>query len=306
LNTESYNCIVILGPTASGKTHLACLLAYHLNGEIISADSRQVYKELNIGTGKDLHEYTIEDHAIPYHLIDICDVNIPFYLHDFIRELRNSFNDIRSRNKLPIICGGTGLYLEALEKDHSYTQIPENESLREQLKNLSKNELAELLHSFGNTEQIKQTDSSSVKRLIRGIEIAAYLNEHSHPIQQTTLPYKPKYIGINISTDERNKRIDERLKHRLNNGLIEEVEALLQKGVSHERLQFLGLEYKFISLYLLGKLSKQELFNQLSTAIHQFAKRQMTWFRRMERKGIQIEWINHSSFSLEQLKQLLT
>jgi tRNA dimethylallyltransferase len=125
LNTESYNCIVILGPTASGKTHLACLLAYHLNGEIISADSRQVYKELNIGTGKDLHEYTIEDHAIPYHLIDICDVNIPFYLHDFIRELRNSFNDIRSRNKLPIICGGTGLYLEALEKDHSYTQIPE-------------------------------------------------------------------------------------------------------------------------------------------------------------------------------------
>ncbi len=284
--------MVVLGPTASGKTRLACRLAHELNGEIISADSRQVYKELNIGTGKDLHEYVIDGKKIPYHLIDICDVKTQFYLHDYIRELRTAFDEICSRKKLPVICGGTGLYLEALQKDHSYTQIPENPSLREALKSLTKEQLIQKLNTYQFSEHNLGTDRSSEKRLIRGIEISEYLKQNPGSALPKDLPYRPKYLGINVSAEERNKRIDARLRERLNNGLIEETQKLLGEGVSHERLQFLGLEYKFLSLYLLGKITKEALFNQLSTAIHQFAKRQMTWFRRMERQGIQIEWVN--------------
>lgn len=305
MNTHHYNCLAILGPTASGKTRLACRLAYNLNGEIISADSRQVYKGLDIGTGKDLKEYIIDGYAIPYHLIDICEPGTQFFLHDYMRELRKTFDDILERNKLPVICGGTGLYLEALQKDHSYTQIPENHELREQLQALTKDELILKLDTYKPSEQILQTDRSSAKRIIRGIEIAEYLTHHPEILQQKALPYKPKYIGIHVSTEERNKRIDKRLKDRLNNGLVEETEQLLAEGITHERLQFLGLEYKFISFYLLGKISKEELFSQLSTAIHQFAKRQMTWFRRMERQGIQIDWIDPEQLNIISLLEKL-
>jgi len=291
-----HNCIVVLGPTASGKTHLACQLAYHLNGEIISADSRQVYKGLDIGTGKDLEEYKVKGKnlpagktGIPYHLIDICDVNTQFYLHDFIRELKKSFTEITDRKHLPIICGGTGLYLEALEKDHHMTLVPENEALRNKLSKASHEELVKLLFTLRGPH-IKLIDPTSKKRIIRGLEIYEYLKENPAP-EKRELIYKPKYIGIKISKEERNKRIDARLKHRLENGLIEEVEGLLEKGVSHERLQFLGLEYKFISQYLLKQINKKELYTLLSTAIHQFAKRQMTWYRRMEKNGIEIEWV---------------
>ncbi len=287
----------MLGPTASGKTHLACQLAYELNGEIISADSRQVYKGLDIGTGKDLNEYLVIGKQIPYHLINVCEVETQFYFPDFIRQLKTAFLDITSKNHLPIICGGTGLYLEALEKDHSYTQIPENHQLRERLKDFSKEELIERLDNYSSESDPStplrvtlSVDRSSTKRIIRGIEIAEYLKMNP-TLKKEEIIYKPKYIGINISKEERNKRIDERLKQRLETGLIEEVEGLLKKGISHDKLQFLGLEYKFISMYLLGKLTKEELFTQLSTAIHQFAKRQMTWFRRMERNGVEIEWI---------------
>jgi tRNA dimethylallyltransferase len=283
----------VLGPTASGKTQLACQLAFHLNGEIISADSRQVYKDLNIGTGKDLDEYQVKGKHIPYHLIDICDVNTQFYLHDFIRRLKISFLEITDRGHLPIICGGTGLYLEALEKDHSLTQIPENDELRKKLNELSKEDLLATIQS-GNVTLSgvggHAIDLSSKKRIIRGIEIVEYLKTNPLP-QKEKAVYKPRYIGIKIDKEERNARIDDRLEHRLENGLIEEVEGLLKKGISHERLQFLGLEYKFVSLYLLKKISHKELFLQLSTAIHQFAKRQMTWYRRMEKHGISIEWV---------------
>lgn len=289
MTKTKHNCIVVLGPTASGKTHLACQLAYHLNGEIISADSRQVYKGLDIGTGKDLQEYIVKDKKIPYHLIDVCNVNTQFYLHDFIRELKKSFTEITDRKHLPIICGGTGLYLEALEKDHHMTLVPENEALRNKLSKASHEELVKLLFTLRGPH-IKLIDPTSKKRIIRGLEIYEYLKENPAP-EKRELIYKPKYIGIKISKEERNKRIDERLKHRLENGLIEEVESLLKKGVSHERLQFLGLEYKFISLYLLKQINKKELFTLLSTAIHQFAKRQMTWYRRMEKNGIEIEWV---------------
>lgn len=299
MQTNSYNCLVVLGPTASGKTKLACQLAYELNGEIISADSRQVYKGLTIGAGKDLNEYVVSGKQIPYHLIDIWDTDEQFYLSDYIRELKKSFEDITSRGKLPIICGGTGLYLEVLEKDHSFTQIPENLELRNKLNELNKDELIEKLRSANNElvtlsgveGREHSVDLNSKKRIIRGIEIAEYLKQHPD-LKKEELLYKPKYIGIHVDAETRNRRIDDRLKYRLENGLIEEAEGLLKKSITHERLQFLGLEYKFLSYYLQGKLNKQELYTKLSTAIHQFAKRQMTWFRRMERQGIQIEWVD--------------
>lgn len=285
------NCIVILGPTASGKTKLACELAYHLNGEIISADSRQVYKHLDIGTGKDLNEYEINGKKIEHHLIDIVEPGEQFYLHDFIRELKLAFDKITAQNKLPIICGGTGLYLDALHKDFSYTQIKENESLRKKLEELSKEDLIEKLKSYNNKE-LQKVDLNSKKRIIRSIEIAEYLKNTDTKLEQTNLPYKPYYIGIKTDVEKRRDLIYSRLILRLNNGLIEEVEDLLKKGLTHERLQFLGLEYKFISLYLQDKISKEELILQLSTAINQFAKRQMTWFRKMEKEGVKINWVN--------------
>ncbi len=267
-------------------------MAFYLNGEIISADSRQVYKHLNIGTGKDLEEYTVKGTKIPNHLLDVCEPNEQFFLHDFVKLLHESFTDIQSRNKLPIICGGTGLYLDALHTDYSFTQVPENYNLREKLNQLSKAELIELLKQYPSEENRKQeVDLNSVKRIIRGIEIADYFKTHKE-IQKTKLPYKPKYFGIKVSKEVRNKRIDERLKQRLQNGLIEEVEGLLKNGITHQRLEFLGLEYKFISYYLQKLITKEDLYTQLSTAIHQYAKRQMTWYRRMEKNGTKIEWVD--------------
>ncbi|MDO8998274.1 MAG: tRNA (adenosine(37)-N6)-dimethylallyltransferase MiaA [Bacteroidota bacterium] len=293
------NCIVILGPTASGKTHLACAIAANLNGEIISADSRQVYKDLNIGTGKDLDEYVSKGKKINYHLIDIISPEEQFYLHDFIRELKVAFDKITHEKKIPIICGGTGLYLDALHKDFSFTQIKENTSLRNTLDNFSKEELQEKLKLF-NSELLKKVDLNSKKRLIRAIEIAEHLENSSAKLPSSELHYHPYYIGIKIELEKRRERIYERLINRINNGLIEEVEGLLETGITHERLQFFGLEYKFISLYLIKKITKEELILQLGTAINQFAKRQMTWFRKMEKEGVKINWVE-SDVNLDQL-----
>jgi tRNA dimethylallyltransferase len=284
------NCIVILGPTASGKTHLACNLAYHLNGEIISADSRQVYKHLDIGTGKDLNEYVINGEKINYHLIDVFEPGEQFYLHDFIRELKVAFDKITAQNKLPIICGGTGLYLDTLRKDFSFTQIKENENLRKELEERSKEDLIKKLKRY-NHQESQNVDLNSKKRLIRAIEIAEHLKNTEAKLEPASLPYHPYYIGIKSEVEKRRGLIYKRLISRLNNGLIEEVEGLFANGITHERLQFLGLEYKFISLYLQNKISKEELILQLSTAINQFAKRQMTWFRRMEKEGVKINWV---------------
>jgi len=297
------NCLVILGPTASGKTRLACELAYHLNGEIISADSRQVYKQLNIGTGKDLEEYNVNGKKINYHLIDIIEPGDQFYLHDFVRELKIAFDKIISQKKLPIICGGTGLYLDALHKDFSFTQIKENETLRKELEQLSKEELQKKLSAYKN-EKLKDVDHDSKKRLIRAIEIAEYLKNNTTELTNTELPYKPYYIGINVTTEKRRELIYKRLISRLDNGLIEEAENLLKTGITHERLQFLGLEYKFLSFYLQNKISKEELIIQLSTAINQFSKRQMTWFRKMEKEDIKINWIDKGNDVESLLKDL--
>jgi len=293
-----YNCIVILGPTASGKTKLACQLAKELGGEIISTDSRQVYKHLDIGTGKDLNEYVIEGKQIPYHLIDIVEPNEQYYLHQFINDLEKCFLEITSRNKVPIICGGTGLYLDVFHKDFSFTQIGENSEIRNQLETLTKEELIEKLNAYPKNLW-QHVDLNSKKRIIRGIEICeSRLNPNGYKPPTASLKlntqklYHPIYFGINIPLEERKQKITSRLQQRINNGLIQEVEMLLKQSLSHERLQKFGLEYKFVSKYLLNEITRDQLFLQLQTAIFQFAKRQMTWFRKMEKEGIQINWID--------------
>lgn len=302
---NNYNCIVVLGPTASGKTRLACQLAYQLHGEVISADSRQVYKHLNIGTGKDLDEYTVAGKQIPYHLLDIIEPGEQFYLHQFTDLLKKAFEQISSQNRLPIICGGTGLYLDALRKDFSFTQIKEDSELRKELEPLSKEELLSRLKKFPEAS-ISQVDLNSKKRIIRGIEIASHFAKEGTFLQKAELPYKPYYIGIKTEVEIRKKCISERLKSRISEGLIAEVEDLLEKGISHERLQLFGLEYKFVSYYLKNEISKEELFLRLQTAIFQFAKRQMTWFRKMEKEGVEIHWIerNNSPELIQHLKNI--
>ncbi|MDX2174094.1 MAG: tRNA (adenosine(37)-N6)-dimethylallyltransferase MiaA [Bacteroidota bacterium] len=301
---NNFNCIAIIGTTASGKTKLACNLAFHLNGEIISADSRQVYKHLTIGTGKDLEEYHINSRKINYHFIDICEPEEQFFLHQFCEGLKISFESITQRHKLPIICGGTGLYIDALHKDFSFTQIKENEELRKSLEQKTKEELLIQLSTFPK-EIIHHVDINSKKRIIRGIEIAEYFSKNNIQLQKTELPYNPLYIGIKTNVEERKPLISKRLLHRLDNGLIEEVEELLQKGITHERLQFLGLEYKFISLYLLGNITKQKLIEQLQTAIFQFAKRQQTWFNKLEKEGITVNWIE-KDYKLQEVIQFIS
>jgi tRNA dimethylallyltransferase len=297
------NCLVVLGPTASGKTKMAASLALKLDAEIISADSRQVYRQLNIGTGKDLNEYHFDEKIVPVHLIDLANPEEQFYLHDFIVALQRAFTDIRARTKIPIICGGTGLYLDALEKNFELTQIPENEILRRELATLSSTELNERLSAYP-TELTYQVDLHSTKRLIRGIEIAEHLCQHGLRPKKFVSPYSPFYIGITNDRVTRRAKIEARLQQRFSEGLIEEVEQLLAGGLSNERLQRLGLEYKFLALYLSGKITRTELEQQLVTAIQQFAKRQMTWFRKMERSGIKIHWV-HSECETEQLIALI-
>jgi tRNA dimethylallyltransferase len=294
---------VVLGPTASGKTRLACLLAHELNGEIISADSRQVYKGLNIGTGKDYEEYKAFGEEIKYHLVDICGPEQSFFLHDFMRECKRAFDEIVSQKKLPVICGGTGLYLDSLRKVFSLTQIPEDHALKEILNRLSKEELLGKLKQY--PEQLTtHADVNSVKRIIRAIEVAEFLSKNPDYLKPEEKPYKPFYIGIKVGVDERKNQIAKRLDERLNHGLIEEVEQLLKNGISHERLEFFGLEYKFVSSYLQNKISRQELRDQLFTAICQFSKRQMTWFRKMGREGVEIHWIERNEDPTELLKDL--
>lgn len=286
---RAYNCIVILGTTASGKTNLACNLASNINGAIISADSRQVYKHLDIGTGKDLHEYSIDNKIIKHYCINVCEPSEQFYLHNFCDLLLNSFLEIQHNKQVPIICGGTGLYLDALQKDFSLTQVPENLDLRKNLETLTKEVLLIELNKF-NKDNTAHVDRDSKKRIIRGIEIASYLKENKTIIKQPNLPYQPIYFGIKPNQKIIEQKIETRLIARLNNGLVEEAENLLSIGVTHDRLQQLGLEYKFLSFYLLNKISYSDLQTQLLQAIIKFSKRQLTWFKKMEKEGCRIHW----------------
>jgi len=283
--------IIILGPTASGKTHLATHLAHKIQGEIISADSRQVYRGMNIGTGKDLEEYRIDNQPIPYHLIDILDAGEQYNIHQFQQDFQHAFDDISLRNRTAILCGGSGMYLEAVLKGYEFTAIPIDEKLRE---NLSEKTYEELLDEMNNFVRKKgfNPDVLTKKRLIRAIEINQFLSQH--PDYQIPNKIIPEFIifGLNPAIETRRKYITTRLHHRLENGMIEEVKALIDSGISYEKLIFYGLEYKFITQYLMGELAYKKMVEHLNVAIHQFAKRQMTYFRKMERDGLKINWLD--------------
>ncbi len=285
------NIIVILGPTASGKTKLAAHLAYQLNSEVISADSRQVYKHMDIGTGKDYADYIIHDTPISYHLIDLVEPGSKYHLHQYQQDFSVCFNRLQEEGKTPILCGGTGLYLQAVLNDFKFSGVPKNDPLVQSISGLSHEELIHYFNQMAVTSYTTLADLSTHKRCLRAIEINNYLLHHDfNPSSSTSI--QPLIIGINPSREIRNKRIEIRLKNRLSNGLIEEVESLLAKGLTHDELRYYGLEYKFVSMYLCDELSKNELEERLKIAIHQFAKRQMTYFRKMERDGFQIYWLN--------------
>ncbi|WP_314646145.1 tRNA (adenosine(37)-N6)-dimethylallyltransferase MiaA [Prevotella multiformis] len=286
--------ITILGPTASGKTDLAAHLAVRIGAEIISADSRQVYRDMDIGTGKDLGDYTVDARSVPYHLIDICEPGTKYNLFRYQQDFLNCYEDIRSRGVPPILCGGTGLYIEAVLKGYSLSPVPQNPELRRSLENRSLGELTQILTGLkerNHSVMHNRTDVDSCQRAIRAIEIETH--NLSAPTEDRHCPPIDSFIiGVDIDRDERRQKITERLKVRLEAGMVEEIDRLLKRGVPAEDLIYYGLEYRFVTEYLVGRLSYEEMFGQLETAIHQFAKRQMTWFRGMERRGFTIHWVN--------------
>lgn len=283
-----YDLITILGPTASGKTKYAVRAAKSLDAEILSADSRQVYRSMDIGTGKDLCEYD----GVPYHLIDIVDAGTKYNIFEYQRDFEKAYQDIVSRGKKAILCGGSGLYIESVTQGYKLQEVAPNPELRAELERYSDQELIAKLEALKPLHN--NTDYDTRKRLIRALEIAIYQNEHP-AVESNFLPKKTKYIGINVDRDTRNFKIDKRLDQRLEEGMLAEVQTLLDSGISPEDLIYYGLEYKFITLHLIGELSFKEMRDKLAIAIHQFAKRQMTWFRGMERRGIKIEWVEPDS-----------
>lgn len=297
-----YNLLTILGPTASGKTSFAAALAYRLNTEIISADSRQIYRGMDIGTGKDIDEYTVEGKQIPYHLIDIAEPGYRYNLFEYQRDFLKAYRSITAKQKLPILCGGTGLYIESVLKGYRMYPVPENTELRNRLKDKSLEELTAILASMKILHNT--TDVDSVKRAVRAIEIQTYYKEH--PVEQREFPtISSLTIGIDIDRDLRREKITRRLHQRLDNGMIDEIKGLLARGITPDDLIYYGLEYKYLTLYVTGRLSYDEMFSQLEIAIHQFAKRQMTWFRGMERRGISIHWIDASLPIEEKISRVL-
>lgn len=294
--------IILLGPTASGKTHLATQLAYRLNGEIISADSRQVYRGMDIGTGKDLEEYMVKGKQIPCHLIDIVDPGYEYNVFEFQQDFLQAYSDIISRGKLPILCGGTGLYLESVLQGYRLPELLADPGLEAELASKPTGELIEMLKSL--RVQHNTTDTTDRNRMIKAIRIG--MLESKDTGKQDAFPViKSIVFGIAPPRDILRERITQRLFHRLKHGMVEEVEHLLASGIAPESLTFYGLEYRFITLYLQKKLTYEEMVTQLNTGIHQFAKRQMTWFRRMERKGTRIYWIDPASLEEDQLAFIL-
>jgi tRNA dimethylallyltransferase len=303
--------ITILGPTASGKTPLAAALAKEIGGEIISADSRQVYRRMDIGTGKDLEDYTLHTpHStlhIPYHLIDIAEPGTKYNLFQYQQDFFEVYNNIIGRGVTPILCGGTGLYIEAVLKGYQLSPVPQNPALRQQLEGKSLEELTQMLVGLkaqNGSNMHNKTDVDSCQRAIRAIEIEEY-NLHQPMAKRELPPVDSLIIGVNIDREERRRKITNRLKTRLEGGMIEEVKALLDEGIPAEDLIYYGLEYKYVTEYLMGKTTYDEVFTRLEIAIHQFAKRQMTWFRGMERRGFTIHWIDAMRPMEEKVKEIM-
>lgn len=280
--------ITILGPTASGKTKVAAQLAARLDAEIISADSRQVYRRMDLGTGKDLEDYVVDGKAIPYHLIDIVEPGTKYNVFEYQRDFLEAFADIKARGKRVIVCGGTGLYLESVLRGYRLSPVPQNPELRERLQGKSLAELTDMLKQFKTLHNT--TDVDSPARAIRAIEIASYY-EHT-PIDDRPFPTLSSYtIGIEVDRETRRQRISQRLRQRLDAGMVDEVRGLLREGIAPEDLLYYGLEYKYLTLHATGAMDFEEMSGRLEIAIHQFAKRQMTWFRGMERRGVEIHWM---------------
>ena len=286
--------ITILGPTASGKTSLAAHLAYEIDAEIISADSRQVYRGMTIGTGKDLEDYMIKDRQIPYHLIDICEPGTKYNLFRYQEDFIKVYADMMQRGKQAILCGGTGLYIESVLKGYHLSPVPQNQELRDALADKSLEELTEMLKRLkqqSGSMMHNKTDVDSCQRAIRAIEIETYNLEH--PTEDRTFPaIESIIIGVAIDRDARRAKISGRLQKRLDSGMIDEVKGLLDSGIPTADLIYYGLEYKYITEYIIGKIGFEEMFRRLEIAIHQFAKRQMTWFRGMKRRGFTIHWVD--------------
>lgn len=286
---KTYDIIAIVGPTASGKTQLATNLAAKLGGEIISADSRQIYRGMNLGTGKDLEDYTINGKTIPYHLIDIADAGTKYNVYEYQSDFLKAYNDIKSRNVQPILCGGSGLYIEAVLKGYKLIPVPENKELRQQLEQKTDEELASILASYKSLHNT--TDLDTRKRTIRAIEIEEYYSKT--PLDPNPFPQLTSIIfGVKYDRATEMQRIKARLAQRLDSGMIDEVKTLLNSGINPDDLIYYGLEYKYLTEYIIGKNSYDEMFEHLYIAIRQFAKRQMTWFRGMERRGFTINWIS--------------
>ncbi len=290
--------ITILGPTASGKTPVAARLAAEIGGEIISADSRQVYRRMDIGTGKDLADYTITNNGepitVPYHLIDIREPGTKYNLFEYQQDFFTAYEDIRGRGAVPILCGGTGLYIEAVLKGYHLSPVPQNQKLRDSLEGKSLAELTQMLEELkARTGSVmhNKTDVDSCQRAIRAIEIETYNLDHPAPRRELP-PVESVIIGISIDRELRREKITRRLKARLEEGMVDEVRGLLNEGIAAEDLMYYGLEYKFVTEYVTGVTTYAEMFQRLEIAIHQFAKRQMTWFRGMERRGFKIHWID--------------
>ena len=299
--------ITILGPTASGKTDFAAHLAARLGAEIISADSRQVYRGMDIGTGKDLADYTVEGHTVPYHLIDMCEPGTKYNLFRYQQDLLDFYEDIRSRGVLPILCGGTGLYIEAVLKGYSLSPVPQNPGLRKALEDKSLEELTAMLVELkakNHSVMHNKTDVDSCQRAIRAIEIETY-NLTKPTEERQCPPIDSLIIGVDIDREARRRKITSRLKVRLEEGMIAEIDGLLKRGIPAEDLIYYGLEYKFVTEHLIGKLSYDEMFRQLEIAIHQFAKRQMTWFRGMERRGFTIHWVNAAQKMEDKVEEIM-
>lgn len=300
---EYKNLITILGPTATGKTDLAVQVAAALDAEIISADSRQVYKGMDLGTGKDLASYKYKGKDIPYHLINIEEAGRHYNVHAYVKDFQKAYNTITSRGNKVVLCGGSGMYIEAILKGYKLIDVPENKKLREEFSAFSKKELTDKLKSMKKLHNT--TDVSSIERLVRAIEIEMFYQKQG--VAQRSRPVEEAVIfGLNFPRDILRQRITERLTQRLEDGMVDEVARLIESGVAPETMKYYGLEYKFITMYLLKEIDYGSMFKLLNTAIHQFAKRQMTWFRRMEKQGFTISWIDGRNPMPEKVNYILS